>query len=128
LVAASLAVIFLAATLPKTLKAVSREKAFVRATGWYLRSQNQGGKLKVATLDERINFYAETATVPLIGIDEHQVAAYLREKKADYLAAESKALERAFPELSRAPERFGLVLDKTFVGTRRDRMLLFKVT
>jgi len=128
LVAASLAAIFLAATLPKTLKAVSRDKAFVRDTGRYLKSQNQGGNLKVATLDERVNFYAESATVPLAGIDETHVMVYLRAQKADYVAAEAKVLERVFPDISRTPERFGLVLEKSFAGMRKDRMLLFKVT
>ena len=127
-VAVSLAVIFLGATLPKTLKSVSREKAFVRDTGWYLKSQNRRGNLKVATFDERVNFYAETATVPLAGVDETKVAAYLRAQKADYLAVESKALEKTFPEIYRAPERFGLALEKSFVGTRKDRMLLYKVS
>jgi hypothetical protein len=128
MIGAALAVIFLGATLPKTLKAVSREKAYVRETGWYLKELNKTGSLRVAVLDERVTFYAESKTVGLTEVLPVNIAGYLREQRPDYLAAEAKSLEKSFPELARQPGNFGLVLEKTFVGSRKDRMLLFKVT
>jgi hypothetical protein len=57
--------IFLTTTLPKTLGPVSREKAYVRDTGWYLKALNKTGNLKVAALDARIAFYAEARDMQL---------------------------------------------------------------
>ena len=128
LVAASIALFFLGSTLPKTLKPVSREKAFVRETGWYLKARNQSGTLAVAVFDERVAFYASARTIPLTRMEPDTMASYLREQKADYLAAESKIFEKNFPELSQQPESFGLVLEKSFIGTHKDRMLLYKVS
>jgi hypothetical protein len=128
MIGVALALIFIGGTLPKTLKAVSREKAYVRETGWYLKELNKTGGLRVAVLDERVTFYAESKTVALAEVEPVNIAGYLREQKPDYLAAEAKSLEKNFPELARQPEKFGLVLEKTFVGSRKDRMLLFKVT
>lgn len=127
MVAVVLAVIFIGATLPKTLRPVSREKAYVRETGRYLKARNSSGTLGVAVLDDRITFYADARTIPLTGVEGDKIASYLREKKADYLAAESKAFERVFPAISRTPERFGLVLERNFIGTRKDRMMVFRV-
>jgi hypothetical protein len=123
-----IALLFIGATLPKTLKPVSREKAYVREAGWYLKALNKSGRLKVAVLDDRVTFYAEAQTIPLTGIGQFDLDARLREQKADFLAAESKAFQKAFPEISKTPERYGLILEKTFFGTRSDRMLLFKIT
>ncbi len=128
MIGAALAMIFLGTTLPKTLKAVSREKAFVRETGWYLKELSKTGNLRVAVLDERITFYAQSQTVSLNDVEAVNIAGYLREQKSDYLAVEAKSLKKTFPELARQPGKFGLVLEKTFVGSRRDRMLLFKVS
>ena len=127
LIAGSVALIFLSTTLPKTLKAVSHDKAYVRETGLYLRTLNKSGSLRVATFDERVTFYAQSAAIELFGVDVTKVTGYLREQRVDYLAAEWKQLARIFPEISQDPDRFGLVLEKTFIGVRKDRMLLFKV-
>jgi hypothetical protein len=56
------------------------------------------------------------------------MATYLRDQKADYFAAEARIIEKMLPEVSRRPEQFGLVLEQNFIGTRNDRMLLFKVS
>jgi len=127
LIGVALAMIFLGATLPKTLKAVSREKAYVRDTGWYLRELNKTGNLRVAVLDERVTFYADSKAVEIATISPMKIAGYLRDQKPDYLAAEAKSLEKFFPEVAQQPGKFGLVLEKVFVGSRKDRMLLFKV-
>ncbi|MSP38877.1 MAG: hypothetical protein EXR70_10340 [Deltaproteobacteria bacterium] len=128
MIGVALLAVFVAGTLPKTLQAVSREKAFVRETGWYLKSLDRIGGLRVAVLDERVTFYAGSQTVRLTDVEAANVGAYLREQKSDYLAVEAKSLTKAFPELAKQPGKFGLVLEKTFTGSRKDRMLLFKVT
>jgi 4-amino-4-deoxy-L-arabinose transferase-like glycosyltransferase len=127
-IAGFVALVFVGATLPKTLKAVSREKAFVRETGRYLKALNKNGGLRVAALDDRVAFYAETGTIQLSGVEAARVRNYLREQRADYLAVEAKSLEKMFPQIFHNPTRFGLALEKTFIGTRKHRMLLFKVT
>jgi 4-amino-4-deoxy-L-arabinose transferase-like glycosyltransferase len=128
LAVAGLAIILLGSTLPKTLKSVSREKSYVREAGWYLKSLNRGGNMAVAVLDDRITFYAGARTVFLTEIKPGDVRSYLRQQNAEYLAAEAKAFAKVFPEVVRQPENFGLIFDRDFIGTRKDRMLLFKVT
>jgi 4-amino-4-deoxy-L-arabinose transferase-like glycosyltransferase len=124
---ASIAAFFLAATLPKTLSAISPEKAYVREAGRYLGKLNQDGALKVAVLDERITYYAGAQTLSLFGVRETGLEKYLRDRKADFLAAEIKLWQRHFPMAARRPEEVGLSLDREFVGTRKDRLLVFKV-
>jgi len=46
----------------------------------------------------------------LIKIDSVGLVSYLREQKADNLAAKAKAFEKMLPEIFRRPEQFGLVL------------------
>ena len=128
LTAACIGLLFVASTLPRTLKPVSREKAFVRQAGWYLKARNRDGSLSVAAFDERVAFYAAARSILLTKIDAVSMATYLRDQKADYLAAEAKIFNHLLPEVSRRPERFGLVLEQNFVGTHKDRMLLFKVS
>lgn len=116
----------LVATLPKTLKPVSLEKAYVREAGMYLRGINKAG-LRVAVLDDRVTFYARADTVLLTPQDSSNLVSRLREERVDYLAGETKALGRFHPGLIAHPEQFGLTLEKTFLGTRNDQMLVFKV-
>lgn len=119
----------IAATLPRTLKPVSREKAFVREAGWYLKDRNSHGELRVAAFDERVAFYASARSI-VVGAktDAAVMARYLHEQKADYFAAEAKMFTRLLPEVSRRPEDYGLTLEREFVGIRNDRMLIFKVS
>jgi len=126
--AVGIGLVFVASTLPKTLKPVSREKAFVRQAGWYLKARNLTGNLSVAAFDERVAFYAAARSILLAKIDAASMATYLRDQKADYFAAEARIIEKMLPEVSRRPEQFGLVLEQKFIGTRNDRMLLFKVS
>jgi 4-amino-4-deoxy-L-arabinose transferase-like glycosyltransferase len=123
-----LALIFLAGTLPKTLSAISSDKAYVRDSGWYLRKRNGFGELRVATFDDRVTFYAQAKRVVLYRVDESSLGRYLQEQKADYLAAESKMWQKTYPSVAQEPEHYGLVLEKEFVGTHKDRMLVFKVS
>jgi hypothetical protein len=82
----------------------------------------------VAAFDERVAFYAAARSILLAKIDAASMATYLRDQKADYFAAEARIIEKMLPEVSRRPEQFGLVLEQKFIGTRNDRMLLFKVS
>ncbi|MDH3444044.1 MAG: glycosyltransferase family 39 protein [Deltaproteobacteria bacterium] len=123
----SIGVFFLAATLPKTLSPISPEKAYVRDAGRYLGKLNGNGVLKIAVLDNRIHFYADAEAVYLFDVKESALRDHLEEQKARYLAVDTKSWRRHFPNASRRPENFGLFLDKEFVGTRNDRLLVFKV-
>ena len=126
IIALCVALMFLGGTLPKTLKSVSEEKAYVRDAGRYLKTLNRNGELKVAVVDERITFYADAKTVSLIDVEPAQLAAKLREAAPAYLAVEAKALQKFFPDLVAEPEHYGLKLEKVFTGTRKDRLLLYK--
>ena len=125
--AVSIAAVFLVATLPKTLSPISREKAYVREAGRYLGKLNRDGSLKVAVLDDRITYYAGARTLQLIGLNDSALGGYLREQKADFLAAETKSWRRYFPNAAQRPEGLGLSFDREFVGTRNHRLLVFKV-
>jgi 4-amino-4-deoxy-L-arabinose transferase-like glycosyltransferase len=125
---ALIALLFVASTLARTLKPVSREKAFVRQAGWYLKERNLNGDLAVAAFDERPAFYAAARSILLSPqMDPGNLSGFLRDQKADYFAAESKTFAKFLPAVSRQPESYGLVLEEQFVGTRNDRMLVFKV-
>ena len=126
--AACIGLIFFASTLPITLRSVSREKAFVRQAGWYLKARNPSGNLNVAVLDGRVAFYAGARAIPLTKVDTLSITSFLHDQKANYLAAEAKTFAKMFPEVSRQPEHFGLILEQDFKGIRKDRMLLFKVS
>lgn len=126
--AACVGAIFLTATLPETLKPVSREKAYVRETGWYLKARNKAGNLTVAVLDTRVAFYAAARAMRLRGIGQAELVGRLRAERAVYLAVESRALQKYYPGIAATPERYGLALEKVFVGTRNDRMLVFRIT
>ena len=120
-------VVFLCGTLPKTLKPVSLEKSYVREAGLYLRKFNETGDLRVAVLDDRVTFYAGAKTVLLNDADASSMASQLHEQRAEYLVGEKKALNRFSADLTAHPEKAGLVLEKTFVGTRKDQMLVYRV-
>ena len=55
------------------------------------------------------------------------MASQLHEQRAEYLVGGTKALNRFSADLTAHPEKLGLVLEKTFVGTRKDQMLVYRV-
>ncbi len=118
---------FIGGTLPKTLTAISREKSYVRETGRYLKERNSSGQLNVAVWDERVPFYAQANTLSLAGVEESKLATWCHDKRADYVAVEKKAWQKFYPGVASHPDAYGLVLEREFVGYRKDRMLLFKV-
>ncbi len=127
IIALCVALMFLGGTLPKTLKSVSQEKAYVRDAGLYLKTLNRNDDLKVAVLDGRITFYAGAKKVSLTHVKRSELAAKLRTEAPAYLAAEAKALQNSFPDIVTKPERYGLRLEKVFTGTGKDRLLLYKL-
>jgi 4-amino-4-deoxy-L-arabinose transferase-like glycosyltransferase len=127
LLTASLGLVFLGATLARTLKPVSREKAYVREAGWYLKTQNETGDLRVAVFDERVTFYAAAKTVSLTKVEQAKLSDELRKSRPDYLAVESREFQKVYPETAKRPDLYGLSLERTFIGRRSDKMLLFKV-
>jgi len=120
-------IIFLAATLPKTLTPISREKSYVREAGLYLK-QRGGRNLRVAVFDDRITFYAGAAALMLDDIKEANLVSYLREQRPQYLAAEARIWQKVYPNIAQRPAQSGLSLEREFVGLRADRMLLFRVS
>ena len=127
IVAFSIGVVLLGATLPKTLKPISLEKAYVRESGLYLRNLNKTGDLRIAALDDRVAFYARAKSVLLNSGDSSNLADQLHEQRANYLVGETAALNRFHAGLTENPQKVGLLLEKTFPGTRNDLMLVFKV-
>lgn len=118
---------FVGATLPKTMTAISREKAFVREAGRYLGALQPPAKLTVAAFDERVAFYGRASSLSMNGVKEGQLADWLGGQRPDYLAIESKSWQNRYPNAAAQPTAYGLELEREFVGTRKDRMLLFKV-
>ncbi len=118
---------FLGGTLPKTLTPISREKAYVREAGYYLKEHSRPGQLNVAVWDERVPFYAEANSLSLGGVEESKLASWCRDKRTDYVAVERKAWQKFYPGIASHPDAYGLVLEREFVGYRKDRMLLFRV-
>ena len=123
----SILALFLASTLPKTLTPISREKGYVRETGWYLRKHYPADRLRVAVFDDRVTFYSGSTPLLLTDVTEIDLARFLRKEKANYLASDSKFIQRFYPGVAQNPRDYGLVMEHEFVGTRKDRMLLFKV-
>ena len=122
-----LVLVFLGATLPKTLTPISREKSYVREAGLYLKERGSSAGLRVAVFDDRVTFYAGARALMLAGVEESSLEGYLKEQKPDYLATEAKTWKRMYPKIADQPALAGLNLEKDFVGTRKDRMLVFKV-
>jgi hypothetical protein len=52
----------------------------------------------------------------------------LREGKARFLAAEPQWLQTHYPAVLEAPETHGLRFEKEFIGSRRDRLIIYRVT
>ena len=127
IVAATGIVIFLAGTLPKTLKAISPEKAYVRDAGRYLKKLNGSGHPTVFVFDDRITFYGDAKAILLSDLDEAKLLDQIRRRKASYLATELKPWQERFPRIASNPARYGLVIEKEFRVSNKDRLIIFKL-
>ena len=115
-------------TLLKTLQPISPEKAHVRAAGRYLKELNGSGNLRLLLFDDRVAFYAEAAPILMQELKEPDgLLEHLRERKADYLATDSRLWQERYPEIAQNPERCGLTLEKEFHGSRNRRLIVFRL-
>jgi len=127
IIAATAIAIFFAGTLPKTLKPISPEKAYVREAGRYLKKLNGPGDLTVFVFDDRITFYGDAKAILLSHLDEAKLLDQIRHRKALYLATEIKPWQQRFPKIASDPAGYGLVMDKEFRGSNKDRLIIFKL-
>jgi len=125
--AAAIVIIFLAGTLPKTLKPISPEKAFVREAGRYLKTVNNSRDRGVFVFDNRITFYGDAKAILLSDLDEAELLDQIRRHEASYLATELKPWQERFPRIALDPARYGLVIDKEFRASNKDRLIIFKL-
>jgi hypothetical protein len=123
-----MAAIFLAGTLGKTLKPFSSEKAYVREAGRYLKRLRPSGDLRLLVFDRRIAFYAESKPIFLDKLQEPNLLQHLREGKADYLATEARLWQERYPSIAQDPGLHGLVLQREFRISGKDKLMIFKVT
>jgi 4-amino-4-deoxy-L-arabinose transferase-like glycosyltransferase len=128
LAVAVLTLAFLGGTLPKTLKPVAREKAYLKDAGLYLRDRHGSGTLDLLVYDQRIAFYANARGIELVRMSEAELISRLRERKARFLVAEPQWLQTHYPGVLEAPEAYGLRFEKEFIGSRRDRLIIYRVT
>ena len=122
--ALTVAAVFLAVTLPKTLKPVSQEKKYLKDAGRYIRQLYGPGPLSIMVSDRRIAFYAEAEQVSMTG-SESELFAQLRERKAEFLAAETVWLKKRYPMLLDSAGAHGFRLIKEFVGKDRNRLVVY---
>ena len=122
-----LTVVFLAGTLPKTLKPISRDKAHLREAGRYLKDLRVSGELNLLVSDGRIAFYAGARRISLSDLGERDLLRYLRSGKADYLVTGARLWEERYPSIAKNPELHGLILEREFRSTGKSRLIVFKV-
>jgi hypothetical protein len=120
--------VFLAGTLPKTLKPVAREKAYLKEAAHYLRERRGAAGFPILVVDQRIAFYADARGIPLHRMSESDLVVHLRQQRAKFLAAEPRWLRLRYPAVLKAPEAYGLRFEKEFVGSRGDRLFVYRVT
>jgi len=119
--------LFLGATLPKTLKPISPEKAYVREAGRYIKTVDHSPQRNVFVFDDRITFYGDSNAILLSGLDEKQLLEQIRRREASYLATEVNPWQQRFPKIALNPTAYGLAIDKEFRASKRDTLLVFKV-
>ena len=117
--------LFLAVTLPKTVKPIAWEKANVRNAGLYLHQQNGSGNLKIAVFDDRISFYAGATPVILPRANFPEFISEVR--KAHYFATGTRVWHKLYPHVAAHPESYGLLLEKEFSGIKQESVLIFRV-
>jgi len=127
IIAAMVVVMFLAGTLPKTLKPISPDKAYVRDAGRYLKKLRGQEDLNVFVFDDRITFYGGAKAILLSDLDEAKLVEQIRRREASYLATELKPWQEHFPRIALDPAGHGLVIDKEFRGLTKDRLIIFKL-
>jgi dolichyl-phosphate-mannose-protein mannosyltransferase len=127
-IAVTVAVVFLAGTLPKTLMPIAREKAHVREAGRYIETIKGSEGVSVFVFDERITFYGNVKPILLNELNESKLLEKIRRREGLYLATELKPWQKRFPRIALEPDRYGLIVDKEFPVPKKDRLVIFKIT
>ena len=120
-------IIFLAGTLPKTLKPISPEKAYVKEAGQYLKTVNRSPDRGVLVFDDRITFYGDAKAILMSELDEGKLLEQIRRREASYVATEVNPWRERFPKIALDPAAYGLIIDKEFRAPNRDKLLIFKI-
>jgi hypothetical protein len=111
--------LFLATTLPKTLKAIGREKLYLRQAGLYLREIP--GNPTILTSNGRVAFYAEGQYRVLL--KEHgDLAGMASGQVADYLALHAKVFHLIKGSLMAQ----GWLLDRKFSEGAREALFVLR--
>ena len=118
--------VFLAVTLPKTLKPVSQEKKYLKEAGQYIRQLYGPGHLSIMVSDSRIAFYAGADRVSMPKLSKSDVMAQLRERKIEFLAAETIWLKKRYPMILDSVGTYGFQLVKEFAGRDRNRLVVYR--
>jgi hypothetical protein len=110
--------IFLAGTLPKTLKAIGQEKLYLRQAGLYLK--DKPGNPTILTSNGRVGFYAEGQN-RLVLKDFGDLAGFESVLDGDYLALDGEVFRSVKGSLMAK----GWLLDRKFSrGTRQALFVL----
>ena len=111
-------VLFIAGTLPKTLKAIGLQKLYLREAGLYIREKP--GSPTVFTTNARVAFYAKGRNRILMG-DVEEILG-LRAQDGDYLALD----QRSFPKAQATLGLEGWLLEKEFLGRGGENLRVFR--
>lgn len=126
---AFLSLVFLVATLPKTLKPVGKDKAHFKDVARYVREHHGPGDFNILVSDYRIAYYAGASPITLRDDwTEADIVAQMQQGNATFLVAEPKTLQTQCPGILSSPGSYGFRFEKEFVGFKKARLLLFKRT
>ena len=114
-----LLVFFFAATLPKTLKAIGREKLYLRKAGLYL--MRKPGNPVILTNNGRVAFYARGGNRILIK-NSNDFPDILAAQEGDYLALDGKV----FDNIEHSLDKYRWLLDREFSNGRGSKLLVLR--
>lgn len=114
-----LLVFFFAATLPKTLKAIGREKLYLRKAGLYLKGKP--GNPVILTTNGRVAFYADGQNRVLIKKSQ-DLPSLLDLPDGDYLALDRES----YRPVQASFKRHGWLLDREFSSEGRESLFVLR--
>ena len=114
-----LLVFFFAVTLPKTLKAIGREKLYLREAGNYLKGKPE--QPVILTTNGRVAFYAEGKNRVLIK-NSNDFPGILASQESDYLALD----EKTFANLEHSLDSDKWLLDEEFSNWRGEKLFVLR--
>lgn len=110
--------LFFAATLPKALREIGREKLYLREAGVYLRGK--AGGPTIITTDTRVSFYARGENRVLIKDLRELTTGTLKE--GDFLALDKVSYGR----VGTLAQREGWRLDRVFFGGPKESLFVLR--